>query len=110
MGRRFNHEGEEWDAESTETASGTGAGDVMDITDHGVEFVCVSNSSKGPYRGNISKPNPNEVSEEDLKIALRHAIANAGGGKPRPQKTITHKNFPTATETGITAKPKRKKK
>jgi hypothetical protein len=75
VGRRFRHLDEEWDAESTELAGGSGAGNKVPVTDHEVEFTCVSNPSKGPYREDIPKQNPNDVSEEVLKRALERAVA-----------------------------------
>jgi hypothetical protein len=78
VGRRFRHLGEEWDAESAGTAGGTGGvgeGEGTKVTEWEVEFRCLSNPSKGPYKGNIGRPNPAEVSEDDLKTALEHAIS-----------------------------------
>jgi hypothetical protein len=77
MGRRFRHLDEEWEVEALGMAHGVGVGEVPQLTDWGVEFRCISNPSKGPYRADVHRPDLSKVSEDELKRTLEHAAAKA---------------------------------
>lgn len=84
MSKRFKHLGEEWEAFGTGTGRGVGFGFPPPIDRWGVVFRSVTNPDKGDVAGaSISKQDPADVSEAELKRALEEQLVLAAINRSR---------------------------
>ena len=75
MLKQFEFEGDVWEAEATGTSVDVSSGYPPGEPRHwGVTFRCVSSPRADEYKGDISKPNPNAIREDELRAALREAM------------------------------------
>ncbi len=74
MSRRFRHLNREWDVELTGASHGVGFGFSPKITSWGVWFRPADEPSADPFYGSIRRPNPAELSEDELQRCLEAAL------------------------------------
>ncbi len=67
MARQFQYDGDEWEVQETGTALGFGGL-------WGANFRCISDPSKAEHEGDIRDIDPDNVSEDELRAALRRAL------------------------------------
>lgn len=65
---------DQWKATADGLGVGVSTGRPASVTRWGMRFKCVSDRGKGSYRGHIRDPNPDNVSDEELRKALKRAI------------------------------------
>ena len=74
MTRRFRHLNREWDVELTGASHGVGFGLPAKITSWGVWFRPADEPSADPFYGSIRRPDPAELSEDELGRCLEAAL------------------------------------
>ncbi len=74
MGRTFQHLNRVWDVELTGTSHGVASGIQPNITSWGVWFKSIDDPSTGPVYGSISRPDPAQLLEDDLRKSLESAL------------------------------------
>ena len=74
VGRRFRHLNREWDVELTGVSHGVSSGVPAKITSWGVWFRPTDDQSVEPFYGSISRPDPAELSDDDLRQSLETAL------------------------------------
>ena len=74
MSRRFRHLNRAWDVELTGASHGVGFGFPPKVTSWGVWFRPADEPSADPFYGSIWRPNPAELSEDELRKCLEAAL------------------------------------
>lgn len=74
MGRKFRHLDREWDVELTGASRGVGLGFPPRIASWGVWFRPADEPSADPFYGSIWRPDPAELSEDELGGCLESAL------------------------------------
>lgn len=74
MTRRFSHLGQQWEVATKGMGFGAGTGRMPKIDQWLVEFRCLSDQSRQPVNGYISRADPSQINEEDLKLSLEEAL------------------------------------
>ena len=72
--RILEYDGDQWKATADGLGVGVSTGRPASLTHWGMQFKCVSDIGRRSYRGHIRDPNPDNVSDEDLRRALKRAI------------------------------------
>jgi hypothetical protein len=74
VGRTFQHLNRAWDVELTGTSHGVASGFPPNTTSWGVRFKPVDDPSAEPVYGSIWRPDPTQLSEDDLRKSLESAL------------------------------------
>jgi hypothetical protein len=74
VSRRFEHLGRAWDVELTGASHGVGFGVPPKISSWGVWFRPADEPSAGLLYGSIRRPDPAELSEDELRKCLEAAL------------------------------------
>ena len=93
MSKRFEHLGQTWEAVGAGTGHSVGFGNIQpEINRWGVVFRSISKPEQGDYRGTISKAEPCDVSDDELKKVLEELLVIAA---------IDRSNYRWRTAQGI---------
>jgi hypothetical protein len=99
VGRTFQHLNRTWDVELTGLSHGVASGFRPKITSWGVRFKPVDDPSVEPVYGSIGRPDPAQLSEDDLGKSLEPALVAKALEDPnwdwRTVKGVAH-------DTGLT--------
>jgi hypothetical protein len=86
--RQFEYNGQEWEAEYEGIGTSGGSGFIPSKPQrYSYTLRCVSDKNQPTVRGHLAGPDPNALSEDDLKRELKNALDKSRLANRRPRRT-----------------------